>query len=153
MMYAATATPLVHPPIAGPVTRATVDLRHVIRFTTGLPGFEACRSFVLMATEGDEALHYLTALEGPAASFLVIDPRRVQTDYRCELTEGDAQRLGVQDLQTPLLWLALVMLEENGTVSVNLRAPVVINPARMVGQQVIPHNTTYPLRHVLVQGE
>ena len=44
-------------------------------------------------------------------------------------------------------------LEDNGTVSVNLRAPVVVNPARMVGQQVIPHNTTYPLRHVLVQGE
>ena len=117
MMYAATATPLVHPPIAGPITRATVDLRHVIRFATGLPGFENCRSFVLMASDGDDALHYLTALEGPAASFLVIDPRRVQPDYRCELTEGDAQRLGVQDLQTPLLWLALVMLEENGTVT------------------------------------
>ena len=156
MMNAATATaaPLIHPPIAGPVTRATVDLRHVIRFSTGLPGFEACRSFVLMASEGNDALHYLTALEGPAASFLVIDPRRVQSDYRCELTEGDAERLGVQLMQAaPLLWLALVMLEENGTVSVNLRAPVVINPARMVGQQVIPYNTTYPLRHVLVQGE
>ena len=156
MMHAATATaaPLIHPPIVGPVTQATVDLRHVIRFSTGLPGFEACRSFVLMASEGNDALHYLTALEGPAASFLVIDPRRVQPDYRCELTEGDAERLGVQLMQAaPLLWLALVMLEENGTVSVNLRAPVVINPARMVGQQVIPYNTTYPLRHVLVQGE
>jgi flagellar assembly factor FliW len=153
MMHATSAAPLVHPPIAGPVTAANVDLRHAIKFATGLPGFESCRSFVLLASDGSEALHYLTALEGPAASFLVVDPRHVQPGYRCELTEGDAQRLGVQDLQAPLLWLALVMLENNGTVSVNLRAPVVINPARMVGQQVIPYNTTYPLRHVLVQGE
>ena len=155
MMQAATttATPLIHPPIAGPITSAKVDLRHVIRFATGLPGFEACRSFVLMASDGDAGLHYLVALEGPSASFLVIDPRRVQPDYRCELSEADAERLGATDSSAPLLWLALVMLENDGTVSVNLRAPVVVNPARMLGQQVIPHNTTYPLRHVLVQGE
>jgi len=33
--------------------------------------------------------------------------------------------------------------------SVNLRAPVVINPARMVGCQVMPHDSLYPLRHPL----
>ncbi len=152
MMQAHTTSPLVHPPLAGPATAATVDRKHVITFTAGLPGFEACRSFVLLASEGDEALHYLTSLEGPPASFLVIDPRQVQPGYRCELTPADAQRLGAQDDST-LLWLALVMVEASGTVSVNLRAPVVINPVRMVGQQVIPYNTTYPLRHVLVQGE
>ncbi len=153
MMQATTTTsPLVHPPLAGPVTAATVDRKHVITFSAGLPGFEACRTFVLLASEGDDALHYLTALEGPPASFLVVDPRQVQQGYRCELTPADAQRLGAQDNAT-LLWLALVMVEADGTVSVTLRAPVVINPTRMVGQQVIPHNTTYPLRHVLVQGE
>ena len=155
MMHAPTPSavvPLVHPPVNGPITAATVNRRHVITFNAGLPGFEACRSFVLMASDGDEALHYLTAIDGPTASFLVIDPRQVQPGYRCELTESDAQRLGAQDNAT-LLWLALVMLEDNGTVSVNLRAPVVINPVRMVGQQVIPYNTTYPLRHVLVQAE
>ena len=152
MMQTTTTLPLVHPPVAGPVTAATVDRRHVITFTAGLPAFEACRSFVLLASDDDEALHYLTAIDGPAASFLVIDPRRVQPGYRCELTEADAQRLGAPD-STALLWLAFVMLEADGTVSVNLRAPVVINSARMVGQQVIPHNATYPLRHILVQGE
>lgn len=152
MMHAPATLPLVHPPLAGPVTAATVDRKHVINFSSGLPGFEACRSFVLLASDGDEALHYLTALEGPPASFLVIDPRQVQPGYRCELSPADAQRLGAQDNAT-LLWLALVMVEANGTVSVNLRAPVVINPTRMVGQQVIPSNTTYPLRHVLVQAE
>src|SRR5438105_1786479 len=98
MMHSATIeTPLVHPPVVGPITQANVDLRHVIRFSSGMPGFEACRSFVLMASDGDDALHYLVSLEGPAASFLVIDPRRVQPDYRCELTESDAQRLGAHD--------------------------------------------------------
>jgi flagellar assembly factor FliW len=33
--------------------------------------------------------------------------------------------------------------------TVNLRAPIVINPSRMTGFQVMPHNSLYPLRHPL----
>ena len=51
------------------------------------------------------------------------------------------------------LWLALVTVEQSGAVSVNLRAPIVINPGTMMGQQVLPHDCLYPLRHVLVDAE
>lgn len=125
---------------------------HVIRFPRGLPGFEGCRGFVLMAPEGDGTLQYLKAVEGPPASFLVIDPRRVLPNYRCELSETDRHSLGA-DEDTTLLWLAVVMLEADGSMTVNLRAPVVINPARMLGQQVIPYQCVYPLKHVLLGSE
>ena len=46
----------------------------------------------------------------------------------------------------------MVMLEEHGAVTVNLRAPIVINPERMLGQQVIPYQCIYPLRHVLLEA-
>ena len=71
-------------------TRPTVEQSHIlseevlpeiardaVRFPNGLPGFEACRSFVLMQNEVLGPLQLLKATEGPAASFLVIDPRRV----------------------------------------------------------------------------
>ena len=35
----------------------------------------------------------------------------------------------------------------------NLRAPVVINPERMIGQQVVPYHCVYPIRHVIAEGE
>ena len=149
MSHAYTATHLE--PLPSPETTG-VAAPHAVRFPRGLPGFEACRSFVLMAPEGDGMLHQLKSVEGPAASFLVIDPRRVQPDYRCELSETDRHHLGLED-DGALLWLALVMVEPGGTITVNLRAPLVINPARMVGQQVIPYHCVYPLRHVLVEGE
>ncbi len=119
-----------------------------IVFPKGLPGFEACRRFVLLASE--EGLQVLTSVEGPAASFLVIDPRRVQADYRCRLSEADRLSLGAEATE-PLLWLALVMVEADGSVTANLRAPVVINPTRMIGQQVIPYQCIYPLRHPLIE--
>ena len=129
-----------------------INLSHAIRFGRGLPGFEACRSFVLMSPEGEPNLQYLKAVDGAPASFLVIDPRRVMPDYACELSDADRLALGAA-ADTPLLWLALLTVEPDGAVSVNLRAPIVINPVRMVGQQVIPHQSAYPLRHVLLEAE
>jgi flagellar assembly factor FliW len=118
----------------------------------GLPGFEACRSFLLMQNEVLGPLQLLKAVEGPAASFLVIDPRRVLPEYRCDLSQGDRLRLGVSDANA-LLWLVLVTIELDGTITANLRAPVVINPDRMIGQQVVPHDCVYPIRHVIAEGE
>lgn len=126
--------------------------RDAVRFPNGLPGFEACRSFVLMQNDVLGPLQLLKALEGPAASFLVIDPRRVLPEYRCELSQADRYRLGVQNTDT-LLWLVLVTIELDGTITANLRAPVVINPERMIGHQVVPHDCVYPIRHVIAEGE
>ena len=122
--------------------------RDAVRFPVGLPGFEACRSFVLMQNDALGPLQLLKAIEGPSASFLVIDPRRVLPEYRCELSQTDRHRLGVTDAAS-LLWLVLVTIELDGTITVNLRAPIVINPQTMVGYQLMPSNSLYPLRHPL----
>ena len=122
-----------------------------VRFVNGLPGFEACRRFVLMASDRLGPLQCLRSVEGPPASFLVIDPRLVLPDYRCALSAPDKARLGAGESDT-LLWLVLLTIEPNGTVAANLRAPVVINPSTMIGQQVVPYRCLYPLRHVVAQG-
>jgi flagellar assembly factor FliW len=121
----------------------------VITFSKGLPGFETCRGFVLRVTD-NSALHCLSSVEGPPASFLAIDPRRVLPGYRCQLSEADRFLLGAAEGEDDsLLWLALLMVEPGGEVTVNLRAPVVVNPARMLGQQVIPYQCIYPIKHAL----
>src|SRR5687767_9846619 len=102
-----------------PIHRAPVDAPPLvspdtIRFPQGLPGFEGCRGFVLMASESLGPLQCLKAVEGPSASFLVIDPRRVLPEFRCDLSAADQARLGAADQDT-LLWLALVTIEIDGT--------------------------------------
>ena len=61
-------------------------------------------------------------------------------------------RLGAGD-DSALLWLALVTMDAGQGPSVNLRAPIVVNPARMLGFQVMPHESLYPLRHPLALAE
>ena len=148
MTPAGSRTPVVHPAAVETTPPASPD---TIRFPQGLPGFEKCRGFVLMASDALGPLQCLKATEGPSASFLVIDPRRVLADYRCDLSDIDRARLGAGEDDT-LLWLALVTIELDGAIAVNLRAPIVINPAAMVGHQVVPYHCVYPIRHVVAEG-
>lgn len=125
-----------------------VDPGDIVGFPDGLPGFERCRRFVVIASPETAPLQLVQAVEGQPATFLAIDPRVVLPSYRCVLTPADLSRLGA-GAETPLVWLALVAVDEAGQANVNLRAPIVINPARMVGFQVVPSNSVYPLRYAL----
>jgi flagellar assembly factor FliW len=124
------------------------DARDVLTFPDGLPGFEQCHRFVVLSSMTTAPLQLLHAVDGPPATFLAIDPRVVLPKYRCVLSPADLHRLGATET-TLLLWLALVVLDETGAATANLRAPVVINPSNMVGFQVVPSNSLYPLRYPL----
>jgi flagellar assembly factor FliW len=121
--------------------------REIVTFPHGLPGFEACKSFVVFTADA-APFQWLTSVEGPPASFLTVDPRVLLPSYRFALGPADLARLGAEE-GSPLLWLAIVLVEANGTVTANLRAPIVINPTTMVGHQVMPQDCLYPLRHVV----
>ena len=122
--------------------------RNAIGFPDGIPGFEACRRFVLLSSDAIAPLQRLEAIEGAPAAFLGIDPRLLLANYRCRLTETDLRALGA-DADTTLLWFAIIASEADGTLVANLRAPIVINPQRMLGRQVLSDDGQYPIRHVL----
>ena len=126
-----------------------VTADQVITFPAGLPGFEECHRFVVLSSRELEPFKCLQSVEGPSASFLGVDPRRVFPDYRCVLSDVDRARLGEPDA-TQLVWLSVVTVLDQQTL-VNLRAPVVVNPTRMLGYQLMPSNSLYPLRFELTQ--
>ncbi|HEY7789426.1 MAG TPA: flagellar assembly protein FliW [Vicinamibacterales bacterium] len=128
-----------------------VDPRDVLTFPEGLPGFERCRHFIVLSDLSGGPLYCLHAMDGGDASFLAVDPRLVLPSYRCELGAVDRQRLQTKEGNS-LLWLALVTMDGEQEGTINLRAPIVINPTGMTGFQVMPHNTLYPLRHPLRLG-
>ena len=126
-----------------------VSTDEIIAFPAGLPGFEECRRFVVLSSRELDPFQCLQSVEGPSASFLAVDPRRAFPDYRCVLSDVDRVRLGEPD-EASLVWLAVVTVSDDQTL-VNLRAPVVVNPTRMLGYQLMPSNSLYPLRFELAQ--
>lgn len=121
----------------------------IVAFPDGVPGFESCHRFVLIAADDTAPFSRLQAVDAPGPAFLTIDPTLALKRYRRILSPADRVRLDVSDEDT-LLWLAIVTLSPDETASVvNLRAPIVINPRVMIGFQVMPHHSLYPVRHPL----
>lgn len=120
----------------------------VIQIPGGVPAFEGCTRYVLVSGPDIQPFNCLQGLDAPSPSFLVIDPRLVEPAYRAALSAMDARRLESVDGE-PLLYLAIVHLAASGEASVNLRAPIVINPRRMVAIQALPHDSGYRHDHPL----
>jgi flagellar assembly factor FliW len=120
----------------------------IVTFADGLPGFEQYRRFVLVASSMLSPFTLIQGLDEGAPSFVAIDPQLVDRNYVTALDGPDLARLQA-DAGRPLLWLALITPRGEGDATVNLRAPLVINPSTMRGIQFIPPDSPYRIDHPL----
>lgn len=129
-------------------SRSTVDEPHVIAFPSGIPGFETCRRFVLIASSDLTPFSCLQALDPPRPSFLAIDPAALVRGWQCPVPSEEAW---FDAPARTLVWLAVVTVTAEDATA-NLRAPIVINPRRMIGCQLIrdesPYSMHFPIRRV-----
>jgi flagellar assembly factor FliW len=127
---------------APPLPPATVETRFgtfpvaaadVVHFAHGLPGFESCRQFVLIAAP--ELLPF-TCLHGIDAGppFLTLDPRQIVAGYTSPLGAAERHRLEAAPESAAV---ARDRARGRSAITANLRAPIVINPRRMLGLQVM----------------
>lgn len=128
----------------------------VVHFPEGLPGFEACRRYVVVTAASFEPFCSLQGQGAGAPAFVTIDPRYVVPDFDCSLDPTDRARLHLSADDSPdnlpLLWLAVVTATDGGA-TVNLRAPIVINPQAMRGVQLVSAASEQPLAFALTPAE
>jgi flagellar assembly factor FliW len=112
-----------------------IELDDLIHFPAGMLGLEDCRHWVLLADAQNETLAWLQSASRPEVALAVVSPRRFVPDYQMRLVKGEVAPLelaAVQDAQV----LTIVSKNER-SITLNLKAPLVINLARRLGRQVI----------------
>ena len=120
----------------------TVDM------VSALPGFESCHRYVLLSDPSLAPFMCLQGLDDPQPSFLTLAPRSIVPRYRQALNAAERRRLGARRRE-PLLWLSIVRVDGDRAFA-NLRAPVVINPRRMLGLQVLSADGDASLDYPLI---
>src|SRR5262245_31339279 len=120
----------------------------VIAFDEGLPGFENVRRLVIVSSPALEPFTLVQSADDAEPSFLAIEPRLVDPSYASPLSDSDMVRLGAEP-KTPLLWLVLITMHPDGSATVNLKAPIVINPGTMRGLQLVAPDSPYPIDFLL----
>lgn len=115
--------------------RIEIDAEDVIRFPAGLLGLEDCRQWVLLADLRSDAVAWLQSVQRAGVALAVVSPRRFFPGYRMRVARRELAALELEDLQSAKV-LAIVG-KSRGVVTLNLKAPLVINLQRSLGRQVV----------------
>ncbi|WP_134683496.1 flagellar assembly protein FliW [Brevibacillus migulae] len=119
-------------------------------FEEGLPGFQSLQFFQLLQEDPDSPFFALQSMEDESVSFWVVNPFVFFADYEFTLQESSKQNLKLEG-QSPVFVLNVVTVRESGEVTVNLKAPIVVNQEKRMARQVILNDEKYAVRQPLFQ--
>ncbi|ETT49973.1 flagellar assembly protein FliW [Paenibacillus sp. FSL R7-269] len=130
------------------LTWGTLDIteEQIYHFSKGVPGFEEDIDFALITVD-DGPFSYLQSLQNDSISFLLCDPFVFYPTYEFELPQADKEELEIID--DVKIRCMVTIKEELEHSTVNLLAPIVLNPIIRSGKQVVLHNSNYQTRHNL----
>ena len=123
-----------------------VQEKDIYQFPKGLPGFEEETEFALIAWE-DTPFSYLQSVREKDLSFLLVSPFTFVPNYSFELSEVDKEELEIVE-QVSVYSMVTIHSQTNKS-TMNLLAPVVLNPEQRLGKQVVLHQSLYETRHLI----
>lgn len=126
-----------------------IDEEQIIDFPHGIPGFPDEKAFVHIPYGVESPFSFLQSANEPNLTFLLVDPFAFFTDYEFELDDEAASELGVSSENPPQVFLIANVKGEIADLTVNLLAPVILNPVNHIGRQIILEKKDYSIRHKL----
>lgn len=117
---------------------APVPAEKILQFPGGLFGFKDTRRFLVSAVPGTgDAFTFLHCIDDPAVGFTLADPRVFFADYAPRATAADLEEVGLEGPEQAI-WLVIATVPQDfRQTTVNLKAPLLINPFRRLAKQVI----------------
>ncbi|QUL54555.1 flagellar assembly protein FliW [Paenibacillus tritici] len=127
-----------------------VDEGQIYHFPKGIPGFDEEKDFALIAMP-DAPFWVLQSIKEQGLSFLLGDPFVFYPTYEFELPDDEAEELAINS--EVLVRCILTLKEDVEASTMNLLAPLVLNPIGLTGKQIVLHRTPYHTKHSLLQEQ
>jgi flagellar assembly factor FliW len=126
----------------------TIEPGDILHFPGGLLGLEDCHRWVLLADGENEALAWLQSTSRPEVALAVVHPKRFVPQYQLRVGRRDLEPLALSSLADAEV-LAIVS-SHHDMLTLNLKAPLVINLPRRLGRQVITESDA-TVHHAVAQ--
>ncbi len=114
----------------------------------GLLGFRPYTQYLHLSDPVATGLTWLQSVPAPDLAFGLVAPPLAVSDYRIEIRPGDRTALELEDERTALIYVILNR-GVGGGLTVNLQGPLVFNPVRRLGRQLVLTSSRYPVRFPL----
>ena len=120
----------------------------VIAFPRGIPGGETFHRFIVEPIPENRLFALLQAVEDAGFGLILVDPMPFFPDYTLCLSRDDCADLQVTSPEEALIYTTVTI--EDKQLFTNLAAPILINPAKLRGKQVILPDRVKEIRVPLV---
>src|SRR5690606_5234038 len=123
----------------------------IIRFPSGILGFEHVKRYVLLEHSPGSVFHILQGVDDPAVAFVLIDPRTFRPDYKVEVDRGQVAVLELDDVADAVVMAIVTVPEGNPAgMTANLQAPLLFNAKKRLGCQVVLPDGPWRIRHSIL---
>lgn len=121
--------------------------KDVISFPKGLPGFDNLKRFIIFPVEDNEIFSVLHSIEDENIGFVLVSPFDLIDDYEFEIENEVIDRLRITNKEDILVQNIVTLNSTLEKITINLRAPIIINIKENLGEQIILNNEKYLIKY------
>lgn len=122
----------------------------IITLDRGLMGFENYKKYTILydcEKEGGANISWFQSVEEPGLALPVINPLLVKEDYNPVVEDELLKPLGEINEENLVILLTMTVPSDIKEMSVNLKAPIIINADTRKGAQIIVENEDYEVKY------
>lgn len=123
-----------------------IESSDIIEFPRGILGMENLREWILFADSGNPQLGWLQSAQQPEVALAVVSPQRFVPDYQVRVARRELAPLHLT--QTENAHVLAIVGKNQQHITLNLKAPLVINLPERLGCQVVAKGDQ-PIQHEL----
>lgn len=124
-----------------------LDESKVITFEDGIPGFFDLKKFLLMTDEDEKSpFCWLQSIEEMNIVFTLFDVYSIIPNYNPVVSEEMLKDIGEFKDEDILIYTIANIPEDLKEISINLKAPIIINMHNNKAKQIILENQDYQIR-------
>ncbi|WP_195509786.1 flagellar assembly protein FliW [Clostridium tyrobutyricum] len=121
----------------------------VIEFKKGIPGFENLKKFIIFSAEDNNLFYILQSIEDVSMGIVLVSPFNVLQNYEFKLDDIKLKELKIETYKDVLVLNTVTLNEKLENITVNLKAPLIINIKEKVGEQIILESIDYSIKYPL----
>jgi flagellar assembly factor FliW len=118
-----------------------------ILFKNGIPGLEEYKNYTLENSEELNPFILLQSKDNEELGLIVISPFEVMSEYEIKLSDSVIKNLQITSPEDVVLYTTVTLNSNVDKITTNLRAPIVVNIKKGLGEQIIVDNDKYKIKH------
>jgi flagellar assembly factor FliW len=117
-----------------------IEEEYIFNFPDGILGFENLKDYVLISEEESVPFKWLVSIDEPQIGFPLLSPWLIDINY----SPGK-----VYEKDNLVLFNIVTLEDENKQMTINMKAPIILNSETQSGEQIILSTEKYSTNYVI----